>query len=348
MNTFQGSSFEIGRLYGETFKSIIQKNVDILVKRCCIPPNPLPLDNPDFQKWVDNQKNIISNNWPWLIEEMQGVAAGTDLEFNDILFLNLRVWQYEFYSGKASCSCSSMVIELADGTIANTGALDDCRDYYCGAVKIIPENDFRFITFPMAGTSWGNRGMNSVGLIVGESSQILPGIPRKSKTICADVALRVILQTCKTVGEVKEFCQQFPFTINLVCSDKYGDIFCAHQTSNGLYELSDKAPYVITNHVVSDKIMYKFSQAGVEEFRESSTTRLRRGRLQDFASKKNGKCEGAQIKKFIADRADKDPSSICPQHNVALTYANPQQEPGIFWIADPRGNKHEEWTAYEV
>ena len=348
MNTFHGSNFEIGKQYGRMFNSVIRKNVDILVKRNCIHPGPLPLNDPDFQKWVDEQKNIITENWPWLLEEMQGIVAGTDLEFNDILFLNLRVWQYDLYSEKAPGACSSMVINLDDDTVANTGAIDDCPDYYCGPVKIVPEHGFRFITFPIAGTSWGNRGMNSAGLVIGESSQILPGIERKSNTICADLAMRVILQTCETVAEVKEFCLQFPFTLNLVCSDKNGEVFCAHQTSSGLYEVSDKSPCVITNHILSDELIYKLSTLGVKEFRESLTTRLRRGRLLDFASKRHGKCDGKEVRKFIANRADGNSSSICPKHNVSLIYANSQQESKILSIANPRGNAHEKWTSYEV
>ena len=346
MNSFHGSSFEIGRCYGETFKALINKNVDILVKR--IGYSPLPLEDSGFQKWVNDQKELIVNNWPWLIEEIKGVAAGAELEFDHILFLNLRVWQYDLYSEKASSACSSMVIGLTDGSVANTGALDDCRDYYCGPVKIVPENGFRFITFPIAGTSWGNRGMNCAGLVIGESSQILPGVKRKNNAICADLALRIILQTCETVNEVKEFCERFPFTLNLVCSDKNGGIFCAHQTTGNLYDLVVEAPYVITNHIVNDEVMYKLYIQGVTEFRESTTTRLRRGKLMDFASTRHGKCNSKEIRQFIADRADGNSSSICPVHNVALTYGNPQQEPGIFWMADPRGNGHEEWTPYEV
>ncbi len=346
MKAFQGNNFEIGKQYGQTYKQTILKNVDILVKRTGHPD--LPLNDPDFQKWVDVQKSLIRDKWPWLIEEMQGVAIATCLEFDDILFLNLRVWQYDLYSGQAPSACSSMVINLANGTVANAGALDDCRDYYCGPVKIIPELGFRFITFPIAGTSWGNRGMNSAGLIIGESSQILPGIERNPNTICADLAIRVILQTCETVAEVKEFCLQFPFTLNIVCSDKNGNVFCGHQTSNGLHELAVAPPYAITNHIVSDELMFKLFQGGVKEFRESATTRLRRGRLMDFAARRNEKCDGEEVRKFIACRADGDSSSICPRHNVSLTYANSQQEPGILWIADPQGDGHEKWTPCEV
>lgn len=345
MNTFKGSHFEIGRRYGEAFRSIIQQNIDILVKRIGYPA--LPLDDSDFQKWVSTQKDIIGSNWPWLVEEMRGVADGAGLELNDILFLNLRVWQYDLYSAKTPCSCSSMVIELADGTVANVGALDDCRDYYCGMVKVIPKQGYGFITFPIAGTTWGNRGINSTGLCIGESSQILKGLKQLSGYICADIAVRVILQTCKTVDEVRKFCKKYPFTLNLVCSDKNGDVFTAHCTSAGLFETANASPWVITNHVTDDLIKLKLYERGGYEFRESNTTHLRRGRLLDYAEKFNARCEAEDVRKYIADRMAGDSSSICPPGNIVLTYANPQAEPGVIWIAEPQVTDNEEWVKYE-
>ena len=92
------------------------------------------------------------------------------------------------------------------------------------------------MTFPIIGTSWGNRGINSAGLCLGEASYGISGLKRLPGTICGDIALRVILQTCATVSEVREFCKQHPFTLNLACSDKNGDVFCARQTTAGLVE----------------------------------------------------------------------------------------------------------------
>ena len=345
---FIGSPENIGQTYGKKFKEQISKNVDVLVKRNCVPPDPLPLDNPDFIKWVNDQEQIIADNWPWLLEEMHGVAKGTEQKYCDILFLNLRVWQYKFYGKTSATACSSLAITLTDGSIANTGALDDTRGFYCnGVVKINPKHGHSYVSFPITGTSWGNRGLNSAGLCVGASSQILPGLHKLSGTINADIANRVILQTCTTVNDVRDLCKTYPFTLNLVCSDKNGGVFCAHNTSAGLFETANCAPYAISNHVVDDRIMAKLHKLGVKTFKESATTRLRRGRLIDFAAKYNGKVNAQNVREFIADRMDGDPASICPPHNVVITYANPQAEPGVIWIAEPQINNSEQWKRYE-
>ena len=346
---FRGNAFEIGKQYGAKFAEIIRRNLSILVWREGY--DPLPLQDPDFTKWVDDQEKVISTNWPWLIEEMHAVAEGSGFNYQDILLLNLRSWQYNLCSGKAALpvgACSSLIITLADGSIANIGALDDGIQYYCGMVKIIPDHGYSFMTFPITGTSWGNRGINSAGLCVGESSQVLSGLKRLPGSICADIANRVILQTCATVNEVREFCKRHPFTLNLACSDKNGDVFCAHQTTAGLFEVADHTPYAMTNHVIDDLLIFKLSQLGVCEFRESGTTRLRRGRLLEFARKNNGRINAEDLKKFIADRMKGSPSSTCPKHNVVLTYANPQAEPGIMWVAEPSVSDNENWEACDL
>ena len=350
-NIFRGNAFEIGKQYGAKFAEKIRSNLSILIWREGY--EPLPLKDPDFIKWVDDQEKVISTNWPWLIEEMHAVAEGSGFNYRDILLLNLRSWQYNHCSGKAAAqveACSSLIITLADGTTANVGALDDGIQYYCGMVKIIPDHGYSFMTFPITGTSWGNRGINSAGLCVGESSQGLNGLKRLPGSICGDIALRVILQTCATVSEVREFCKQHPFTLNLACSDKNGDVFSAHQTTAGLFELTDNSPIAVTNHVIcdhiiSDMVMYWLEDAGTCAFMESPTTRLRRGRLMDFILKRDRKCSAVEVRAYVADRMNGAPSSICPKGNVVLTYANSQVEPGIMWIAEPAVSGNEKWEA---
>lgn len=343
--TFEGAPEEIGRIYGKTFTDAIRKNLSILVWRKGY--DPLPRENAAFISWIKTQGSIIQKNWPWLIEEIQAVADGIEVKYEDILFLNLRVWQYDKYAVPAD-TCSSLAITLGDGTVACAGALDDEIDYYCGPIKVVPEKGYAFITFPIAGTSWGNRGINSAGLALGESSQLLPGLNQLPNAINQDLGLRVILQTCATVGDVREFCKKYPFTINLICVDAGGAVLCAHHTAAGLYELTSETPCALTNHIVDDRVIYELHQKGMRGLSESPTTRFRRGKLLEFAGTNNGLCTGKDVRAFITDHKEDALSSICPIHNVSLTYANPQKEGGILWITQPRlkGNGH--WYKLEV
>ena len=336
-----GDAQTVGARYGETFADKIKKNLSILVWRKGY--EPLPLQDPAFQRWVAEQEEVVAAHWPWLVEEMRGVAQGAGVEYRDILLLNLRAWQYQLYSG---CACSSVAVRLAGGAVANAGALDDPREYYCGLVEISPKHGHKLASFPITGTSWGNRGMNAAGLCVGISSQLLPGLRRNAGAVNQDLAVRALLQTCANVAEAREFCLRHPFTMNLLCSDSQGAVLCAHQTSAGLFELAADAPCALTNHVADDRTIFALSGLGAKEFPESGTSRLRRGRLLDFAERRGGKCSGEEVRGFLADQLSGHAASACPQGNIVLTYAAPQAEPGAFWTAEPQVGGT--WTRHEL
>ena len=343
----KGTYSEIGRQYGSVMKGKIQENINILIHRkgC----EPLPINDSEFKNWIDSQEKIIGENWPWLLEEMKAVAEGAELEYREILMLNLRAWQYSFYSGKSpGNACSNILITLNDGKVALAGALDDPSMFYCGCIKYQPNEGKSFFTFPITGTSWATRGINNDGLAVGISSQILQGLKRKENSINQDIAIRVIFETCSTIDEIRDFCKKFPFTMNITAVDSDGKVFCAHNTTAGLFEVADNVPCVLTNHVSDDKIMYELSKLGVGAFRENKTPRARRGKLLDFASEKEGECYPEDVMKIVADRAGNAVSSICPEGNYCVTYACPQAEKDTLYISAPRLTDSDEWKRYNL
>jgi hypothetical protein len=334
MITLRGNAGHIGAEYGKAFAEKIRRNVSILVWRegC----EPLPRQEKRFVEWVDEQSRAFTQGWPWLVEEMEAVATATGLKYEDIFLLNLRAWQFEFYGAQPPlAACSSLAITLNDGTVACAGALDDPIEYYCGPVRYVPDEGYSLITFPMTGTSWGNRGMNSAGLSVGISSQVLPGLRPLPGAINQDLALRVMLQMCATVEEVREFCKTYPFTMNVVCVDAQGGVFCAQQTAAGLHEIPCDGSCALTNHVASDELKAKLTARGVTEFPESDTTRPRLSKLLDFARERNGKCTSDEVKHVIGFRDDSDPATIHNKGSMYLTYSNPQVDPCTLWIATP-------------
>ncbi|MDD5704336.1 MAG: C45 family autoproteolytic acyltransferase/hydrolase [Kiritimatiellae bacterium] len=335
VHVFEGASREMGRQYGETLADRIRRNLSILVWREGY--EPLPRGQADFESWIRDQERLIGDHWPWMLEEMRGIAQGVGVDYADILLLNLRAWQFNFYGAKPeACACSSLAITLDDGTVAAAGALDDPPDLYCGPVLFATPGGHRLLTFPISGTVWGNRGINSAGLTVGISSQILPGLARLPHAVNQDLATRAIYQTCTTVDDVRRFCQKHPFTMNLVCVDARGGILCLQHTAAGPFELPVTDGWcALTNHVADDGFLYWLTQHGVKEFPESPTTRARRGRLLAFARERNGRCSPDEVRQFLCRRDDTDPGTIHNRGTLALTYANPQAHPHRCWVAGP-------------
>ena len=331
-NQFNGTPKQIGIEYGKAFAPEIVNNLKALV--LAQSSDALPSSDAGFKAWVQRQEKLIEANWPWLLEEMEGVAEGVAVKYEDILLLNLRAWQYNYYGAEPSGGCSSLVVTLADGTVACAGALDDPAQFYCGPVKFTPDTGYALLSFPITGTSWGNRGMNRAGLVASISSQILPGLIRLPNAVNQDLALRAILQTCATINEVRQFCHRHPFIMNLICVDAKGGIFCGQHTSAGLLELPVAEGFcALTNHVVDDGFRYWLAQRGVKEFPESATTRLRRGRLLSFARERNGKCVAEEVRRFIFHRDDGDLGTIHNKGTIYMTFSNPQAARNTCWVS---------------
>ncbi len=333
-STFNGSPGQIGNNYGKKFSAQIQENLNILLGP------KLPRQDPDFAAWVKSQESLIAKHWPWYIDEIRGVADAVGRGYEDILLLNLRAWQYGYYGAKTEDrGCSSLAVTLADGSIACGGSLDDPIRLYCGPVRIVPDEGHSFVSFPITGTSWGNRGMNSAGLAVSLSSQLLIGLKRLAGCVAQDVAIRAILQTCATVDDVRKFCGRHPFTMNMVCADAQGEVLCAQQTAAGFLEMPVSGACALTNHVADDEFVLWLRRRGVSEFRESPTSRPRRGNLLRLIRQRGGKCSAEEVMKFIANRDDANPGSIHNRSTIYLTFSRPQTSKNTLWIMQPKAER---------
>ena len=339
-SVFNGSAHDVGRQNGAKFKGEIAHNIGILVKREGY--EPLPSSTPAFINWADRQEKLLAKEWPWLIEEMEGVAEGSGQQYHDVLLLNLRAWQYPIYA------CSNLVVTLRDGTPALAGALDDPADYYCGLVTRRPEQGYAHCAFPFSGTSHASRGVNQAGLALGIASQLFEGVNYGPEAINQDLAMRIILQTCATVKEVEEFCRSHPFTINIACVDAAGGVFCAHCVGADMLVVANSAPCALTNHLWDDEFLFRLSLKGCAAASDSPTTRPRRGRLLDFIRRRDGRCDAAEVMRFIADRDGGSISTICPRGNVCLTFANPATEKGRIHVSEPSISGVESWESHSL
>ena len=333
MLQFQGRPREIGTQCGEALADSIQRNLNVLVRgEGFIRPGDAGLP-----AWIKLHEALIARNWPWLLDEMDAVASAVGAPYGDILLLNLRAWQHVYYGVSPQGGCSGLAITLRDGSIACAAALDDDIEHYCGPVRYDPDLGHSFIAFPLAGTSWGSSGMNSSGLAVAAGSQLLPGLKRHYSAVNQDLAMRVILQSCSTAGQVRDFCNAHPFTTNILCVDSAGGVFCAHHTAAGMLELEPEDGFlVLTNHITTDEFTQWLRERGVADFPEHPTSRARRDSLLRFAREQSGKCDAEDVRRFLTARDDSAPGSVHNRNTIYLTFCDPQGDPGRLWIMRPR------------
>lgn len=216
----QGGDRVRGRQQGVTLRAQIHRNVAELMGNLLTGANPAR--RAQILAWQQRLRAFCFGHWPWLQEEMQGLAEGSGLDGATIEQLNFRAWQYDVYH--AGC-CSSIAVPDAQGHILTAGTLDDPRHLYA-IVQCQPTQGLRYLSFPIAGITWANRGMNESGLALGISSLICPGVKFDFENLVpVDLVFRYMLQFCSTVAEVEAACRRYKFFCNLVAVDRAGGVF---------------------------------------------------------------------------------------------------------------------------
>ena len=240
----QGAPRELGRQQGAALRSQIHANLGALLGDFLTGakgPSPATI-----RAWQERLRTFCFDHWPWLQPEIAGIAEGAGIDPELAELLSFRAWQYEIYHAG---SCSSFALPGAGGKILTGGTLDDPRCLYTIA-QVQPTQGLRFLSFPLAGTVWANRGMNESGLVLGISSLLCPGVQFElEKLVPVDLVFRDLLQFCSTVAEVEARCRKFNFFCNLVAVDRHGGIF---SSSNYCGELTayptSTGTAALTNH----------------------------------------------------------------------------------------------------
>ncbi len=216
----RGTPRELGRQQGVAVRSQIHANIAVLLGDFLTGAKAAQLDK--IRAWQQRLRAFAFDHWPYLQEEIHGLAEGAGIELELAELLSFRAWQYEVYHAGA---CSSFALPGADGRILTGGTLDDPRFLYTIA-QVQPNRGLRYLSFPIAGTVWANRGMNEAGLALGISSLICPGVKFDlDQLVPVDLVFRDMLQFCATVAEVEARCRKFKFFCNLIAVDHHGGVF---------------------------------------------------------------------------------------------------------------------------
>jgi len=165
-----GNNYEIGLQIGEALKSQIinflekSKNIRFLRK--------MEERNPRLQKLVEYGERYF----PQYMEEIKGIAYGSDSNLTDILLINCK---YDFRKG-----CTTVIFKDSDRIILGHNE-DNTRENLnnCCLFKVHPEVGTSFISFCYPGMIPGNSfAFNEFGLIITNNSMPTPdtriGCPR--------------------------------------------------------------------------------------------------------------------------------------------------------------------------
>lgn len=323
----KGNAYKIGVAHGEAFHEVIATNLAMLLDDWHRHGNANWLD--EAESWAYKQAQRHGELWPWLRDEMRGIADGSGQSVDRIILLNFRVWQYNIYG--AGAMCSSFLGHAADGTLVTGGALDDPRELY-GFVDVAPDAGYRFMSFAICGTVWANRGLNEKGLSVGVSSQPLKGLQAGNiPTWQQDICLRVILQECATCDDVLQFCETHRFLMNFVVADATGNHESFTVSPLGVFRFASEVN-CLTNHLLSS--LHDAHRAGGWDgavLADTSETRLRS--LQDWLQDRDGKFTLDEIFDYLGSSGPRE-AAVNNFDTAFMTVARPQCMPPEFYVAE--------------
>lgn len=322
-----GTPHQIGVAYGRAFRHVIAANCCWSVQH----PNAAWSDRIEQgEALFKTLRDRHLERWPWLAQEMAGIAEGSGVDLDLIERMNFRIWQCGLYG--AGSGCSNFIATLPDGRLLVGGSLDDPRHIY-GVVDVTPAQGYRYIGFPLCGTVWVARGMNQTGLSLATSSMPLPGLRiDPTRYWQQDLCLRVVLQTCSTVEEVVAFFEEHRTLLNMIVADADGRWAAFTCGPDGVHRLG---PHVrcLTNHLL-EPVRGVFERQGWNGRICSASSQARWEQLHRWLGDGRRPVTLEEAKRALARRDGWPDRSVNNAGTAFMMLSLPQACPRQLWIAD--------------
>jgi isopenicillin-N N-acyltransferase-like protein len=190
-----------------------------------------------------------------LLEEMQGIAAGAELPFEDILNLNT-VFDAKGDISSPGPRCTAIGLpQTPDGPlVAKTDDVGLDERAYEVCVRGQPDQGRNFICYAFAGSVWNQGGINEAGLAVAMTG-LQPAGEAYFGGVPSLIFLRQLLLQCDTVDEALAYVHRHPLRIygcSITLADPNDDQVTVVEDYPALRatRTSRTQPIVHTNHPI--------------------------------------------------------------------------------------------------
>lgn len=241
--TMSGRPFERGRQHGEQVGHQVEKAVRFHKRHSAE-------EAPEVRREVQRIEGVLRRRWPDTIEEMQGIAAGANLPYEDILLLNV------FYEVEARPRHRCTTIGLPRTPNGPLLGKTDDLSLELGELetffRVEPEGGHACIYYAIAGTLWAVAGVNELGL-----AQVMTGLaPARVQNpdgIPGDIFYGLVLRHCRTVEEALALAESQPIlrwghTLTLAHSSSDEVVVIENYPTARQVQRSSDEPLVRTNH----------------------------------------------------------------------------------------------------
>lgn len=270
----KGSPWEIGYRRGQVFRELIQSVAETRLSGI------MKLEETKVEehlKIAQSIEAVLKETYPGLVEELKGMAEGSQMDYKDMLMLN--AW----WDNPIGCSNVALT-ETSMGPILGS-TLDIGRSPYLAMMLYKPEDGYSFIHVASPDMIGVARAINEKGLCVGGSSvgAIDAGMGFPRYTLC-----RVVVQYCSTVEEglklFKRFKEGYRNPGNVILLDEDGDAAVIEQTNTKIaVRRAERGGVACTNHYVEEETRRLQREAGTpEEVKRLKNSKARYARLMKF------------------------------------------------------------------
>lgn len=305
--SLRGTSFEIGRQYGEMARERIL--LHLLNQK-----NGFARHNPENPEWWRQKVYEFLPPYeelaPHFVEEMHGLARGADVSFEEVLLLNVRDELSSLRKPVAAEQCSAFGVSGAHtlsghpilGQTKDTGALS--KDLY--VVTAIYQKDRPDLLQMAYAGELGVMGMGSAGMSLMGNSLVVRERPRSGLPLT--LFRRLVLES-ESIDDVLALIERYGLATvgNCVIGDRSGRVIALENTAHGygVVEAEDGI-LVHTNHINSPHLLdYEAS-----EETELQISHHRQKRLEEQLAAERGRLTAPLAMRALMDHANY-PGSIC-------------------------------------
>jgi predicted choloylglycine hydrolase len=265
----EGSPYRLGYQYSQQIRSTYRRFVDDTLGD--LSQRFYAEDLKKVYSYISRQLNA---DFPYLIEELHGMAEGAKLDFDAVAMANLAPAYGVFINRKdgqrpkfgcpvglgfddftENDGCTNIIFPESDEGPILGRTLDASTPYLeVGYIRlIVPENGYKLLCFTSISGLITNSGVNEHGLGIGDASLHFPSV--NPRGVIRNFLPRLILQNCANVEQGIQFLSKYPvmrhgYHFALVDKDGYAAI--VERSPLEMYvRRSISEPIFCTNHAVT-------------------------------------------------------------------------------------------------
>jgi predicted choloylglycine hydrolase len=243
-----GSAFEIGRQYGEKVGNLLINQTENSVKRL-----KMRFESKSMEKAYRVMLDVLEHDFPYLVEEMRGMAARTKLDFKDVALSNLSAGFGAFIEENEDCS-NIIFVESDYGPIIGKTLDGSSPESGTAVVRLIqPLQGYTVLCETRINGISTETGINEKGLAVGESSLHFRTL--NPRGIIRNILPRLLLQECANVEEGIQFLSKYPllrYGFHFALVDKIGNAVVVERSPTEMYVRRAEGKTIFcTNHTAT-------------------------------------------------------------------------------------------------